>query len=67
MAPQPPDIWFPLGLFLLFALLSMAGAFLAVAHGRGRKAGAVAALLTGLFFAALLAGLWALLRRGGAL
>jgi hypothetical protein len=65
--PQPTDIWFPLGLFLLFALLSVAGAYLAVAHWRGRKAGAGAALLTALFFAALLVGLWALLRSGGAL
>jgi hypothetical protein len=65
--PQSPDLWFPLGLFLLFALLSAAGAYLAVAHGRGRRAGAVAALATALFFAALLAGLWTLLRSGGAL
>jgi hypothetical protein len=65
--PQPPDLWFPLGLFLLFALLSVVGAYLAVANWRGRSAGVWAALLTLLFFAALLAGLWGLLRSGGAL
>ena len=67
MKPQPAEMWLPLALFLLFALLSAVGAFVAVAHWRGRAAGALAALLTALFFAALLAGLWALLRSGGAL
>jgi hypothetical protein len=65
--PQPAEMWLPLGLFLIFALLSVAGAFLAVAHWRGRRAGVLAALLTALFFAALLVGLWVLLRSGGAL
>ncbi|HEV8581049.1 MAG TPA: hypothetical protein VGX68_18440 [Thermoanaerobaculia bacterium] len=67
MTSQPAEMWLPLGLFLLFALLSVAGACLAVAHWRGRTAGILAALLTALFFAALLVGLWALLRSGGAL
>jgi len=67
MAPQPADLWLPLGLFALFALLSGAGAYLVVAHWRGRAAGVGAALLTLLFFAALLAGLWTLMRGGGLL
>jgi len=61
------DLWFPLGIFLLFALLSGAGAYLVVARWRGRVAGVWATLLTLLFFAALLAGLWALMRGGGVL
>jgi hypothetical protein len=58
-------MWMPLALFLFFALLSAIGAYLAVASWRGRKAGVWAAVLTALFFAALLLGLWALLRSGG--
>jgi hypothetical protein len=58
-------MWMPLALFLLFALLSSVGAYLAVAHWRGRKAGAWAAAGTVLFFGALLAGVWALMRSGG--
>jgi drug/metabolite transporter superfamily protein YnfA len=55
----------PFVLFLLFALLSVVGAFLAVGHLRGQKAGLWAAAATTLFFAALLAGLLILLRSGG--
>jgi len=60
-------MWMPLALFLLFALLSAIGAYLVVAHWRGRAAGAWAAALTVVFFAALLAGVWALMRNGGVL
>jgi hypothetical protein len=67
MTLQLAEMWLPLTLFFLFALLSAVGAYLAAAHWRGRAAGVLAALLTALFFAALLAGLWALLRSGGAL
>jgi hypothetical protein len=67
MPSQPADLWMPLALFLLFALLSAAGAYLAVAHARGRTAGVWAAVGTILFFGALLAGLWALMRGGGVL
>ena len=55
----------PFVLFFVFALLSVIGAFLAVGHLRGPKVGLGAAGLTALFFAALFAGLIALLRSGG--
>lgn len=52
-------------LFFVFALLSVIGAYLAVAPLRGPKAGIWAAAATVLFFAALFAGLLALWRSGG--
>ena len=55
----------PLALFFLFAVLSVVGAFWAVAGWRGRKAGIVAALLTVFFFGVLAAGVFFLLRSGG--
>ena len=55
----------PLALFFLFAILSVVGAFWAVAGWRGRTAGIVAALLTVLFYSVLAAGLVFLLQRGG--
>jgi drug/metabolite transporter superfamily protein YnfA len=58
-------MWMPLLLFVVFALLSVVGAYLVGAHWRDRRAGIVAALLTGLFFAALLFGVLALMRNGG--
>jgi drug/metabolite transporter superfamily protein YnfA len=58
-------MWMPILLFVVFALLSAAGAYLVVAHWRGRRAGIVAALLTVLFFAGLLLGVLALMRNGG--
>ncbi len=67
MTPQPAEMWMPLALFLLFALLSVVGACLAAAHWRGRSAGVWAGLMTALFFAVLLVGLWALLRSAGAI
>jgi hypothetical protein len=62
---EPAEMWMPLLLFVVFALLSAIGAYLVAAHWRGRRAGVVAALLTALFFAALLTGLLALMRNGG--
>jgi hypothetical protein len=62
---EPAEMWMPLLLFVVFALLSVVGAYLVAAHWRGRRAGIVAALLTALFFGALLAGLLALMRNGG--
>jgi hypothetical protein len=59
---MPPNL-----VFLLFALLAAAGAYLIAAHHRGRLAGLGAALLTLVFFAAVFAGLIALLRDGGVL
>lgn len=58
-------MWWPLVLFGVFTLLSIVGAYLVVAHLRGRRAGIVAAALTALFFGAVLAGLLALIRQGG--
>jgi len=58
-------MFLPALLFALFALLSGAGVYLIVAHHRGRTAALVGAGLTLLFFAALVAGLFALLREGG--
>lgn len=60
-------MWLPLALFSLFALLSVVGAYLAAAHLRGWKMGALAALITAVFFGALLLGLGFLLREGGVL
>jgi hypothetical protein len=59
---MPPNL-----VFWLFALLATAGAYLIAAHHRGRIAGLGAALLTLFFFAAIFAGLVALLRGGGIL
>jgi hypothetical protein len=52
-------------LFSLFALLSGTGAYLILAHHRGRGAGLLGAFLTLLFFAALYAGVIALFHAGG--
>lgn len=58
-------MWWPLVLFGVFTLLSVVGAYLVVAHWRGRRAGIVAAALTALFFGAVLAGLLTLIHQGG--
>lgn len=55
----------PTIIFVVFTLLSAAGAYLILAHSKGRRAGTVAAAATALFFVALFAGLLALLRSGG--
>ena len=65
MTSQSAEMWLPLALFLIFALLSVVGAYLIIAHWRGRRMGILAALVTAMFFGALLVGLGALLRRGG--
>jgi hypothetical protein len=57
----------PTVIFLLFALLATAGAYLVAAHHRGRRAGFGVAAASLLFFAILAAGLIALLRSGGVL
>lgn len=57
----------PLALYVVFSALSVAGAYLAVTHWRGRTAGIWAAVITVLFFGALLVGLWALMRSSGVL
>ena len=67
MPSAPAEMWLPLLLFGLFMLLSVVGAYLVMAHLRGRRAGIVAALLTALFFAAVLWGVLALMRNGGML
>src|ERR1700709_2702646 len=59
--PERSEMWMPLLLFVVFTLLSVAGAYLVAAHWRGRRAGIVAALLTALFFAAVLFGVLALM------
>ena len=58
-------MWLPLLLFSLFAILSVVGAFWAVAGWRGRTAGIIAALLTVFFFGLLALGVFLLLRGGG--
>jgi hypothetical protein len=57
----------PTVIFLLFTLLATIGAYLVTTYHRGRGAGAAVAAASLLFFAALAAGLLALLRSGGAL
>ncbi len=65
MPSNAAEMWLPFALFGVFALLSTLGAYLVVAHGRGRRAGIVAAVLTALFFGALFFGVLALIREGG--
>ncbi|HLX10590.1 MAG TPA: hypothetical protein VKY89_22265 [Thermoanaerobaculia bacterium] len=57
---MPPNV-----VFVLFALIAAAGAYAIASHFGGRRAALGAALLTLLFFAAVFAGLTALLRSGG--
>jgi hypothetical protein len=58
-------MFLPTLVFALFALFSGVGAYLLLSHYRGRRAGLVGALLTLLFFAALLVGLLSLFHQGG--
>ncbi|HXO19965.1 MAG TPA: hypothetical protein VOA87_08590 [Thermoanaerobaculia bacterium] len=53
----------PLALYAVFALLSVAGTYLALASQRGRAAGVWGAVGALLFFAALYWGLVALFRQ----
>jgi hypothetical protein len=65
MSPQPSDLWWPLALFVFFALLSVLGAYLALNALRGRRAAILGALATTGFFAVLLAVVLAMMRRAG--
>ena len=58
-------MFLPTLVFGLFALVSGVGVYLLLNHLRGRTAGLLGALLTLILFAALFAGLVALLRGGG--
>jgi drug/metabolite transporter superfamily protein YnfA len=58
-------MFLPVILFSLFALLSTVGAYLIFARHRSRTAGIWAAAGTALFFAALFAGLVALIQSAG--
>ena len=51
-------------LYVVFSLLAMVGAYLALASTRTRKAGLWAALATGIFFVLLYFGLAAIWRLG---
>jgi len=55
----------PTLLFVVFTLVSTAGAYLIVAHHRGPRAGTLGGTLTFLLFALLFWGVHALLRQGG--
>jgi len=65
MPPQSSDLWLPLALFVVFALLSVLGAYLALNALRGRRAAIAGAAATALFFAVLLAVVLALMRSAG--
>ncbi|HEY0515011.1 MAG TPA: hypothetical protein VGH73_24160 [Thermoanaerobaculia bacterium] len=66
MLRQFSEMWLPIGLFCLFALLSAIGAYLVTAHFRSRRAGIVVAGLTLLFFVGLALLVLVLMREGGA-
>ena len=55
----------PTLVFVVFTVVSTAGAYLIIAHHRGAKAGALGGAFTVLFFALLFWGVHALLRQGG--
>lgn len=67
MTSPSAEMWLPLLLFVVFTLLSVVGAYLVMAHWRGRRAGIIAAVLTALFFGLVLCGVLALIREGGML
>lgn len=58
-------MFLPVLLFSVFALLSVAGAYLIFSRERSRTAGLWAAAATALFFSVLFAGLVALIRSSG--
>jgi drug/metabolite transporter superfamily protein YnfA len=64
VTPQP-DLLLPLALFVLFALLSVVGAYLALLFLRGRKAAVLAAIVTAVFFGILLVSLLGMMRNAG--
>lgn len=55
----------PAILFVVFTLLATVGAWLIVAHFRGRRAGVIAALVTLAFFVLLAIGMGVLVTRYG--
>jgi hypothetical protein len=64
--PTPPsELWLPLVLFVVFGLLSAAGAYLALNAIRGRRAAILGAVATAGFFVLLLAVVLILLRNAG--
>jgi lipopolysaccharide export LptBFGC system permease protein LptF len=65
MRPESFEMWFSIGLFCSFAVISAVGAYLIAAHHRSRKAGAVVAVLILLFFVALGYGVATLMKQGG--
>jgi hypothetical protein len=67
MSPQPSDLWLPLVIFVVFALLSVLGAYLALNALRGRRAAMTGSVVTAVFFAVLLAVVLALMRNAGLL
>lgn len=67
MQPESAEMWFSIGLFCCFAVISAVGAYLIAAHHWSRKVGAVVAVLILLFFVALGYGVAALMKQGGVL
>ena len=65
MPSQPPELWLPLALFVVFGLLSAAGAFFALNAIRGRRVAILGAVATAGFFVALLAVVLILLKNAG--
>jgi membrane protein implicated in regulation of membrane protease activity len=65
MLRQLTEMWLPIGLFCLFALISALGAYLITAHHRSRQAGVLVAVLVLLFFVGLAFGVLALMRESG--
>lgn len=59
------EMLLPVALFLFFTVLSTAGAYLILSRHHSRAAGVWGALATLLFFVALCAGLFWLLKGGG--
>jgi drug/metabolite transporter superfamily protein YnfA len=67
MSSLPSDLWLPLVIFVVFALLSVLGAYLALNSLRGRRAAIAGSVGTALFFAVLLALVLVLMRNAGLL
>ena len=65
MQPESSEMWFSIGLFCSFAVISAVGAYLIAAHHWGRKVGAWTAVLILLFFVGLGYGVAALMKQGG--
>jgi drug/metabolite transporter superfamily protein YnfA len=65
MPTLPPDLRLPLALFVLFGLLSAAGAYLALNALRGRRAAILGGVGTAGFFVLLLVVVLILLKNAG--